>query len=81
MEQLLFAIPRLPAARVREILAACADLKLSYKILPVSFAYLNDRGGRLGALRPLARPPAAAQPGALRRRTSSTGWSAAGASW
>ena len=43
VEQLLFAIPRLPAARVREILAACADLKLSYKILPVSFAYLNDR--------------------------------------
>ena len=28
---------------MREILAACADLKLSYKILPVSFAYLNDR--------------------------------------
>jgi FlaA1/EpsC-like NDP-sugar epimerase len=43
VEQLLFAIPRMPAARVREILAACADLKLSYKILPVSFAYLNDR--------------------------------------
>jgi FlaA1/EpsC-like NDP-sugar epimerase len=45
VEQLLFAIPRMPAARVREILAACADLKLSYKILPVSFAYLNDRAG------------------------------------
>jgi FlaA1/EpsC-like NDP-sugar epimerase len=43
VEQLLFAIPRMPAARVREILAACADVKLSYKILPVSFAYLNDR--------------------------------------
>ena len=43
VEQLLFAIPRMPAARVREILAACADLKLSYKIVPVSFAYLNDR--------------------------------------
>jgi FlaA1/EpsC-like NDP-sugar epimerase len=43
VQQLLFAIPRLPAARVREILAACADQKLSYKILPVSFAYLNDR--------------------------------------
>src|SRR6185503_11561458 len=40
VEQLLFAIPRMPAARVREILAACAELKLSYKILPVSFAYL-----------------------------------------
>ena len=43
VQQLLFAIPRMPAARLREILAACADLKLSYKILPVSFAYLNDR--------------------------------------
>jgi FlaA1/EpsC-like NDP-sugar epimerase len=43
VEQLLFAIPRMPAARLREILAACAELKLSYKILPVSFAYLNDR--------------------------------------
>src|SRR6185295_11272994 len=43
VEQLLFAIPRMPAARVREILSACADLKLSYKVLPVSFAYLNDR--------------------------------------
>jgi FlaA1/EpsC-like NDP-sugar epimerase len=43
VEQLLFAIPRMPAARVREILAACADLKLSYKVVPVSYAYLNDR--------------------------------------
>src|SRR4030095_11825166 len=43
VEQLLFAIPRMPAERLREILAACAELKLSYKILPVSFAYLNDR--------------------------------------
>jgi FlaA1/EpsC-like NDP-sugar epimerase len=53
VEQLLFAIPRMPAARVREILAACADLKLSYKILPVSFAYLNDRAG-LSALADLS---------------------------
>jgi FlaA1/EpsC-like NDP-sugar epimerase len=45
VEQLLFAIPRMPAATVREILAACAELKLSYKILPLSFAYLNDRAG------------------------------------
>jgi FlaA1/EpsC-like NDP-sugar epimerase len=43
IRQLLFAIPRLPGARVREILAACARFKLTYKILPVSFAYLNDR--------------------------------------
>src|SRR5712692_7840172 len=45
VQQLLFAIPRMPAARLREILGACADQKLSYKILPVSFAYLNDRVG------------------------------------
>jgi len=43
VEQLLFAIPRLPAARLREVLDSCADLKLNYKIVPVSFAYLNDR--------------------------------------
>jgi FlaA1/EpsC-like NDP-sugar epimerase len=43
VRQLLFAIPRLPAARVREVLSACARFKLTYKILPVSFAYLNDR--------------------------------------
>ena len=43
IRQLLFAIPRLPGARVREVLSACARFKLMYKILPVSFAYLNDR--------------------------------------
>jgi FlaA1/EpsC-like NDP-sugar epimerase/UDP-N-acetylmuramyl pentapeptide phosphotransferase/UDP-N-acetylglucosamine-1-phosphate transferase len=43
VEQLLFAIPRLPAAKLRDVLSSCADLKLKYKILPVSFAYLNDR--------------------------------------
>ena len=53
VEQLLFAIPRLPASRVREILAACAELKLSYKVVPVSFAYLNDRAD-LSALADLA---------------------------
>jgi FlaA1/EpsC-like NDP-sugar epimerase len=45
IRQLLFAIPGLSAARMREILAGCADLKLKYKILPVSFAYLHDRIG------------------------------------
>ena len=43
VEQILIAIPRLAPARLRQVLDACADLKLSYKILPVSFAYLNDR--------------------------------------
>ncbi len=39
----LIAIPRMSAKRIREILGLCADLKLQFKILPVSFAYLNDR--------------------------------------
>jgi FlaA1/EpsC-like NDP-sugar epimerase len=39
----LIAIPRLGAERVREILAVCADLKLRFKMLPVSYAYLHDR--------------------------------------
>jgi FlaA1/EpsC-like NDP-sugar epimerase len=53
VQELLFAIPRLPASRLREIVAACADLKLSYKILPVSFAYLNERVS-MGMLQQLA---------------------------
>jgi FlaA1/EpsC-like NDP-sugar epimerase len=43
VDELLFAIPRLPADRVREILKSCEGLKLGYKILPVSFAYLSDQ--------------------------------------
>jgi FlaA1/EpsC-like NDP-sugar epimerase len=39
----LIAIPRLPAARIREILSLCADLKLGFKILPVSWVYLQER--------------------------------------
>ena len=45
VEQLLFAIPRLSPDRLRRILDSCSDYKLSYKTLPVSFAYLNDRIG------------------------------------
>src|SRR5664280_2783545 len=41
--KVLIAIPRMSAKRIREILGLCADLKLQFKILPVSFAYLNDR--------------------------------------
>jgi FlaA1/EpsC-like NDP-sugar epimerase len=41
--EVLIAVPRLEAKRIREILSMCADLKLHFKILPVSFAYLNDR--------------------------------------
>jgi FlaA1/EpsC-like NDP-sugar epimerase len=43
VRQLLFAIARLPAGRLRQILSACAGSRLHYKILPVSFKYLNDR--------------------------------------
>jgi FlaA1/EpsC-like NDP-sugar epimerase len=43
VEELLFAIPRLSGERLREILASCAELKLRYRSLPVSFAFLNDR--------------------------------------
>ncbi len=45
VEQLLFAVPRLSPERLRKILDSCSDFKLSYKTLPVSFAYLNDRIG------------------------------------
>jgi FlaA1/EpsC-like NDP-sugar epimerase len=43
VEQVLFAIPRLPPERLRQVLDSCADMKLAYKTVPVSFAYLNDR--------------------------------------
>ncbi len=43
VEQVLIAIARLEGRRVREILTLCADTKLRFKILPVSFAYFQDR--------------------------------------
>jgi FlaA1/EpsC-like NDP-sugar epimerase len=45
VRQLLFAIPRAPAALIRRVLSLCAELKLNYKTLPVSFAYLSDHAG------------------------------------
>jgi FlaA1/EpsC-like NDP-sugar epimerase len=71
IRQLLFAIHDLPASRMREILASCADLKLNYKILPVSFAYLHDRvnATMLADLAPedlLAREQAAFDPRELK---------------
>ena len=41
--QVLIAIPRLPAERIQTILRLCSSLKVQFKIIPVSFAYLNDR--------------------------------------
>lgn len=43
IEVVLIAIPRLDAERIREILALCGDCALQFKILPVSFVYLNER--------------------------------------
>ncbi len=39
---ILIAIPRLEPKKVKEILDMCQDLKLRYKILPVSFSYVQD---------------------------------------
>ncbi len=41
--KVLIAIPRLSSKRIREILSLCADLKVRFKILPVSFIYLRER--------------------------------------
>ncbi len=43
VEHALIAVPRLEARRLREVLAMCADLKLQFKILPLSFVYLKGR--------------------------------------
>jgi FlaA1/EpsC-like NDP-sugar epimerase len=42
-KHVLIAVPRLEAKRLREVLAMCADLKLQFKILPVSFIYLDGQ--------------------------------------
>jgi len=44
VEAVLIAIPQLSAARIREILNLCADCKLRFKILPVSFIDHQERG-------------------------------------
>ncbi|MBI4773105.1 MAG: polysaccharide biosynthesis protein [Deltaproteobacteria bacterium] len=43
---ILIAMPRVPAKRIREILATCSELKLRFKILPVSYVYLQDHSSR-----------------------------------
>jgi FlaA1/EpsC-like NDP-sugar epimerase len=43
IDTVLIAVPRLPAQRIREILSLCSDLKVRFKILPLSFLYLNDK--------------------------------------
>ena len=44
VEAVLIAIPQLSAARIRQILNLCADCKLRFKILPVSFIDHQERG-------------------------------------
>ncbi len=39
----LLAIPSLPSARVREILSTCATSKVSFKVIPASFAFLDQK--------------------------------------
>jgi FlaA1/EpsC-like NDP-sugar epimerase len=39
----LLAIPGLPAARIRSILELCAASKASFKTIPASYAYLDER--------------------------------------
>ncbi|MCX7829472.1 MAG: polysaccharide biosynthesis protein, partial [Acidobacteria bacterium] len=39
---ILIAIPKLEPKKVKEILDMCQNLKLRYKILPVSFSYVQD---------------------------------------
>jgi FlaA1/EpsC-like NDP-sugar epimerase len=41
--KVLIAIPRLSPKRIREILSLCTDLKVRFKVLPVSFIYLSER--------------------------------------
>lgn len=43
VDQVLIAIPRLPGRKIRDLLSLCADLKLRFKILPVSFTYFSRR--------------------------------------
>lgn len=41
--QVLIAIPRLSSDRIQTILRLCSSLKVHFKIIPVSFTYLNER--------------------------------------
>jgi FlaA1/EpsC-like NDP-sugar epimerase len=43
IDQLLFADPGLPAAKLRAILDECAELQLGYRMLPISFEYHRNR--------------------------------------
>jgi FlaA1/EpsC-like NDP-sugar epimerase len=43
VSQVLIAIPRLPPERIRHILGLCRQQSVSFKIIPASFAYLDQK--------------------------------------
>ena len=43
VQHILIAIPRLAAERIRYILRLCSELKVSFKIIPASFSYLDEK--------------------------------------
>jgi FlaA1/EpsC-like NDP-sugar epimerase len=43
VSQVLIAIPRLPPERIRRILGLCKHQNVSFKIIPASFAYLDQK--------------------------------------
>ena len=43
VQHILIAIPRLSADRIRYILRLCSTLKVSFKIIPASFSYLDEK--------------------------------------
>ena len=43
VSKVLIADPRFPAERLRRLLSDCAQYKVSFKIIPASFSYLDDR--------------------------------------
>jgi FlaA1/EpsC-like NDP-sugar epimerase len=43
ISQVLIAIPRLAGERIQTILRLCSSTKVHFKIIPVSFTYMNER--------------------------------------
>lgn len=43
VSNVLLSIPRLEAQRIRTILRLCSSLKVSFKIIPASFTYMDER--------------------------------------
>lgn len=43
VQHILIAIPRVSAERIRNILRLCSELKVSFKIIPAAFSYLDEK--------------------------------------